>query len=181
MNIHIETERLILRDIEEGDTQGMFELDSDPDVHEYLAKRPISTMEQAEQMIAMIREHYVRHGMGRWAIIDKASEEFLGWAGLKYEERLRKEFSYYDLGYRLQKRHWGKGIATEAAEACLAYGFEHLNLSEIGAGADVDHVASIRILTKIGLKLVDTFDFEGNPCNWYNLERSEWMKTRTKS
>ena len=54
-------------------------------------------------MISFIRAQYVKNGIGRWAIIDKNTEDFIGWTGLKYEQNLRKEFNYYDLGYRLKK------------------------------------------------------------------------------
>ncbi|MBQ4820971.1 GNAT family N-acetyltransferase [Aquimarina sp. MMG016] len=181
MKIHIETERLIIRDLEKYDTKGIFELDSDPDVHEYLGKKPIKTMEEAKQVIDFIRNQYVENGIGRWAIIDKKTEDFIGWAGLKYEQVLRKDFSYYDLGYRLRKKYWGNGIATETAIESLKYGFEKLDLKEIGAAADVNHLASNKILKKIGLKFIETFDFEGVTHNWYNIRKSEWSELKRTS
>ena len=51
-----------------------------------------------------------------------------------------------------------------------------LDLKEIGAAADVDHLVSNKILKKIGLKFIETFKFEGSTCNWYNLKKSEWLK-----
>ena len=175
MKVLIETERLIIRNIEEYDVQGIFELDSDPEVHEFLGKKPIKTIEEAKQIIDFIRAQYVKHGIGRWAIIDKKTEDFIGWTGLKYEQSLRKEFSYYDLGYRLRKKYWGNGIATETAIESLKYGFEELDLKEIGAAADINHLVSNNILKKIGLKFIDRFDYEGVPHNWYNIGKTEWM------
>ena len=179
MNVHIETERLILRDLEEYDAKGIFELDSDPEVHEFLGKKPIKTIEEAKQVIDFIRNQYVQNGIGRWAIIDKKTGDFIGWSGLKYEQGLRKDFSYYDLGYRLRKKYWGNGIATETAIESLKYGFEKLDLKEIGAAAEVNHLASNKILKKIGLKFIDTFDFEGSPHNWYNIRKIEWLENKT--
>ena len=175
MKIHVETDRLILRDIEEYDAKGIFKLDSDPDVHEFLGKTPIKTIEEARQIIEHIRNQYIKNGIGRWAIIDKKTEDFIGWTGLKYEEGLRS-FNYYDLGYRLRKKYWGKGIATETAIASLKYGFEKLDLKEIGAAADVNHLVSNQILKKIGLKFIDTFHYDGEPHNWYKIEKSEWVQ-----
>ena len=154
MKIHIETERLIIRDVEKYDRKGIFELDSDLDVHEYLGKKPIKTIEEADQIIDFIRNQYVDNRIGRWAIIDKKTEDFIGWTGLKYEQGLRKGFSYYDLGYRLRKKYWGKGIATETAIESLKYGFEKLDLKEIGAAADVHHLVSNKILRRVGLKFL---------------------------
>ncbi len=175
MKIHIETDRLIIRDIEEYDAEGFFELDSDPDVHEYIGKKLIKTIQEAKQVIDFIRNQYIENGIGRWAIIDKKTNDFIGWTGLKYEQGLRENFSYYDLGYRLRKKYWGNGIATETAIESLKYGFEKLDLKEIGAAADVNHLVSNKILTKIGLKFIETFDFEGVLHNWYNLSKSDWL------
>jgi ribosomal-protein-alanine N-acetyltransferase len=155
MKVHIETERLLIRDLEEYDAKGIFQLDSDPDVHEFLGKNPINTIDEAKQVINFIRNQYVDNGIGRWAIIDKKTDDFIGWTGLKYEQGLRVDFSYYDLGYRLRKKYWGKGIATESAIQSLKYGFEKLDLKEIGAAADVDHLVSNKILKKIGLKFIE--------------------------
>ena len=129
-------------------------------------------------MIDFIRNQYVVNGIGRWAIIDKKTNDFIGWTGLKFEQGLRENFSYYDLGYRLRKKYWGKGIATESAIQSLKYGFENLDLKEIGAAADVDHLVSNKILKKIGLKFIETFEFEGSTCNWYNLKKSDWLKSK---
>ncbi|OED43426.1 GNAT family N-acetyltransferase [Flavobacteriaceae bacterium (ex Bugula neritina AB1)] len=176
MKIHIETERLILRDIEIYDAKGMFELDSDPEVHEYLGKKPIKTMKEAEEAIAYIRNQYIKNGIGRWAIIDKKTDDFVGWTGLKYEQGLRKDMNYNDLGYRLKKKYWGKGIATETAIESLTYGFTKLDLEEICAAADVNNLGSNKVLKKAGLKYIETFDFEGDPHNWYRIKKTEWME-----
>lgn len=176
MNIHIETDRLILRDLELTDAQGIFELDSDSEVHEYLGNYPIKTLEEAEDIIRFIRNQYITNGIGRWAIIDKKTKEFIGWSGLKYEEVLRDNFSYYDLGYRLIKKYWGRGIATETAIASLKYGFNTLNLNEICAAADVNNMGSNKILQKIGMQFKETFNYDNDLHNWYAITKNEWLR-----
>ena len=170
MKTIIETKRLILRRITEADAQDFFELDSNPNVHQFLGNNPVKTIEQSQAMIANILEQYKTNGLGRLAMIDKVTHEFIGWSGLKYEENVRKEFNYYDLGYRLKEQFWGKGYATESAFASLDYGFKDLKLKEIGAAADKDHIASNTILKKIGMQASGTFVFEDEICNWYNLK-----------
>ena len=183
MKIHIETDTLIIRELEVSDAEGLFDLDSDPEVHEFLGKNPIKTIDEAHEAIGYIRKQYINNGIGRWAIIDKKTNDFIGWTGLKYEKGLRKEFNYYDLGYRLRKKYWGHGIATETATESLKYGFERLNLKAIGAAAEVNHIASNKILKKIGLKFIETFDYEGVTHNWYNLSKTDWvaLKQTTKN
>jgi len=170
---NIETKRLILRPITIADTQDFFELDSNPKVHLFLGNNPVKTIEQSEAMIANILQQYKTNGLGRLAIIEKSTNDFVGWAGLKLEEKLRKEFSYYDLGYRLKEQFWGKGYATEAAFASLEYGFNTLKLEEIGAAADVNHIASNTILKKVGMQPSGTFEYEGDLCNWYIIKHKK--------
>lgn len=176
--MQIETTKLLLRPLEETDAEGIFLLDSDPDVHEFLGKKPMKKMEEAFRVIEHIRRQYQEHGMGRLAIIDKNTNDFIGWSGLKYEQEFRKEFSYYDLGYRLRKKYWGQGIATESALAVLKYGFEKLDLEKINACAELDHFASNKILGNIGLQLTDTFDYEEVKHNWYEINKQEWQSLR---
>ncbi len=128
--------------------QDFFVLDSNPKVHTFLGNNPIKTLQESETMILNILQHYKTYGIGQLALIDKESNLFIGWSGLKYEVNLRKEFNYYDLGYRLKQKIWEKGYASEAALASLNYGFKDLKLKEICSAADTNHIASNTILKK---------------------------------
>ena len=175
MNVHLQTNRFILRDIEETDIEGMHALESDPEVLTYLGIPPTKTLEETAKIIAYIRKQYADNGIGRWAIIDKQSDDFVGWGGLKFEQKVRSDFDYYDLGYRLRKKYWGQGIGTEIATGSLAFGFNEMNLDLIQAAAHVDNIGSNKILKKIGLKFIEPFNFEGMPHNWYALHKSEYL------
>ncbi len=166
----IETKRLILRPVIEADAQDFFELDSNPEVHRFLGNNPVTTIDESESMIAAILEQYEKFDLGRLAVILKDTNEFIGWSGLKYEQNLRKEFNYYDLGYRFKQQYWGKGYATETALASLHYGFKDLKLQEINAAAGIDHIASNTILKKIGMQPSGTFKYEADLCNWYSIQ-----------
>lgn len=169
-NLILKTERLILRPIAKEDSQDFFEMDSNPNVHKYLGKKPIKTIEESDEMICNILEQYQTFGIGRLAIIDKNTNEFIGWSGIKYEQNLRKEFNYYDVGYRLKEHYWGNGYATEAALASLEYGFKKLNLKEICAAAEIEHIASNTILKNIGMMPSGTFMYDNKPHNWYSIQ-----------
>ncbi len=174
MKVHLTTQRFILRDLEHSDAEGLFKLDSDPRVHEFLGKNPLTKLEQAKEVIEMVRSQYAMNSIGRWAVDDRITGQFLGWCGLKYEENVR-DFSYIDIGYRFKPEFWGKGIATETAEATLRYGFEQLNLERICGAADANHEASLSVLKKIGLLYLEPFTFDGLPCSFYGLEYEEWL------
>lgn len=173
MQIFIETPRLLLREIVEADAEQLLEMERDPEVHRYIGNHPLTKLEQAQAAIQWIRKQYRENGIGRWAVIDKASGDLVGWSGLKYEQHVR-EWSYYDLGYRLKRKYWGRGIATETAIESLKYGFTVLKLPEICAAAHVENKASNAVLQKVGMQLVDTFVFDGEEHNWYVLGKERW-------
>lgn len=181
MKIHLETKRCIIRDIEESDLDGMFDLDSNANVHKFLGKQPISTKAEALEIILNIRDQYEKFGIGRWAIEDKATKDFIGWTGFKREEKLRPGRVYNDIGYRLREKFWGKGIGKETALACFNYGFDVLKFDEISGCADINHTASNAILMKIGLQYIEDFEFKGIPLHWYSLKRQEWLHKKLKS
>ena len=175
MKIHIRTPKLILRDIMDSDLKDMYELDSNPEVHKYLGRNPVTHLDESEKVISSIQKQYLDYGIGRWAVIDKKTNSFMGWAGIKFETKVRDEMDYYDLGYRLKKEYWGQGFASEAALACLRYGFQNMRLNEVYGGAHAHNSASNKILKKVGLKYLETFEFDGESHHWYGISREEWF------
>ena len=181
MQFYLETERLIMRDILETDVDGMFELDSDPLVHKYLGNKPIKTKDQAVNIIQFIHNQYKELGIGRFATIEKASGDFIGWSGLKLnsdkKETLNGKTHFYDIGYRYIPRFWGKGYAIESSIVTLEYGFNKLNIETICGAAEIENIASNKVLQKIGLKFINQFDFEDVKANWYELKNIDYAKT----
>jgi RimJ/RimL family protein N-acetyltransferase len=175
MKVLAETERLIIREILPTDVNEMFELHSDPEVHKFLGNKTVTSKEQIVNIINFVRQQYIDYGVGRLAIISKKTNEFMGWTGLEFvTNETNNHKNYYDLGYRLIKRFWGRGIATESAFASLDYAFDKLNTNEVYAIADCENTGSNKILSKVGLKFVETFDLEGIKHNWYKVDRTEY-------
>ncbi|MFD2787148.1 GNAT family N-acetyltransferase [Hymenobacter rubripertinctus] len=167
MKVLAETERLLLRELTSADAAGMFELDSDPEVHRFLGNRPVRTLAQSAAVIEFVRQQYQTNGIGRWAVELRATGEFLGWAGLKLvQEPLNGHVGFHDVGYRFIRRFWGRGFATEAARASVAYGFKVLHLPALYATADLRNLASRAVLGKVGFRQVSEFDYEGVPTAW---------------
>lgn len=167
MSTHTETPRLLLRELQATDAPGMFELDSDPEVHRYLGNQPVQTLTQSQEAIEFVRRQYQKNGIGRWAVELKETGEFLGWAGLKFiREPLNGHIDFYEVGYRLIRRHWGHGYATEAAHASVAYGFNVLQLPVLYAIADMQNLASRAVLAKVGFDHLGEFGHEGVPTAW---------------
>jgi ribosomal-protein-alanine N-acetyltransferase len=172
MQIFIETDRLIIRELLPSDDEAMFMLDSDPEVHQFLGKSPVKTIEEVRDVIAFIRQQYITNGIGRWAIVEKSSGNFIGWTGLKLvRDTVNNHTNFYDLGYRLIKKYWGKGYATESAIACRDYGFNMLHQDKLYAITDINNLDSRKVLEKAGFKCLETFDYEGEPHFWLEAGR----------
>ena len=149
------TKRLILREFEFSDDEAMYRLNSDEDVMRYTGDVRFNSIEESRNLIKKYPD-YEKNGFGRWATITKKDKEFIGWCGLK-----KLEDNTVDIGYRFFKKHWNKGYATEAASACLEYGFEVLGLEEIIANADKENMGSIRVMEKIGMNFEKEFAYDG--------------------
>ena len=172
MQFYLETERLILRDLLPTDVEGIFQLDSSPEVHKYLGKKPITTKLQAKNVIKFIRTQYKVLGIGRFATIEKSSGDFIGWSGLKLnagkKEALNGKQNFYDIGYRIIPHYWNKGYATESSLAILDFGFKKLNIKTICGAAEVENLASNKILQKIGLHFINEFFYDNKLTNCMN-------------
>lgn len=143
MNPPKDTLRLRFRELQTSDAPHFYALNADPEVLRYTGDRPFATEAEARAFLKDYKE-YASHGFGRWAVLLKESGDFIGWCGLKYNEE-----ALVDLGFRFYKACWYKGYATEAARACLEYGFYVLQLEEIVARVAVANKASIRVLEKL--------------------------------
>lgn len=163
----LETSRLLLREHAEADAEAFFALASDPDVTRYLGVPALTSVEEArEVLIAHPLADYRKHGFGRWAVIDKATGEMVGYSGLKHLEELGE----VDVAWVLRPDRWGRGLATEAGRASLAYGFDRLALGHIIALIEEGHAASARVAAKLGLTWRDEVTYRGNRLLRYVIE-----------
>ncbi len=167
----IETNRLILRPLEVADAGVFFKMDSNVNVHKYLWNKPVNNIQETLNVIDLVSKQYKEHQIGRFAVILKDTNQFMGWAGLKYNtEKINNKQFFYDIGYRLDEEFWGNGYATEASIAWLNYGFNEMNINIINAGAHADNLASNKILQKIGMTAVEQYLDDGVLWNWYTIK-----------
>lgn len=131
----LETDRLLLRRFTEEDVDAVFAMRSDADVMRYI--RAAQTRRgEAESWINLVSSRWETDKVGFCAVIEKSSNRFAGWCGLW---RLR-ETNEIEVGYALIKDFRGLGYAVEASKACLIYGFNELDLTEIVAVASPETV-----------------------------------------
>jgi RimJ/RimL family protein N-acetyltransferase len=180
-NLCFSTERLILRPWRDSDLPAFAALNADPRVNRFLPG-PLDRR-QSDAQAANIRAYLEENGYGRWAVEVPGVADFIGFVGL-VEARFGSHFTpCVEIGWRLSPAHWGHGYATEAARACLAFGFERLGLEEIVSFTVPDNLRSRRVMEKIGMTRspADDFDHPGLPqddrlCRHvlYRLARSKW-------
>ena len=160
----IETERLTLRPIQQIDFEDVYALDSDPEVRHFFPEGPLNAEQVQKELERHIAE-WEKVGVGIFAVIEKKTNQFIGRCGFAQLPNGVTEF-----GYLIKKELWGQGYATEAAIALLEWGAKHIPADRIIGFAPLNHVASIRILEKIGMKFWKMDIYQNIPCVFYQYE-----------
>lgn len=145
----LETERLILREITKEDREGIFAYFSNDDVTRYYGQETLQNLKQAEDIIGLFRKNYHDKRGIRWAIERKEDKGIIGTIGFNAWLPKHKRA---EIGYELHPNHWRKGYISEAVLAVLAYGFDVMELTRVGAIVFKENEASQNLLTKIGFQ-----------------------------
>ena len=169
MHVFLETDRLVLRQFTEADAELLFELDSDPEVMRYIGKTVYTVEEQRERLHDRIFPHYARHAArGGWAALEKPALDFIGWFMFRpsTDAIFAKDAGWdrpsdIEVGYRLRRAAWGRGLATEGARALVKLGLDDPDVTCVVACAMIANAASCRVLEKAGLRPVREFPLPG--------------------
>ena len=167
--VTLHTERLLLRPIVLEDAPAFYSLDIDPEVNRYTGEPPPKSLEEVEQRIANYPD-YRDYGYGRLACVHRATGDVIGFCGLKKLPELSGEV---DIGYRLARAYWGRGLATEAATTAMAFGFEELKLPRIIALVDRANQRSVRVVSKLEMAYERDVVYFGEPAQLYARQRPE--------
>lgn len=162
------TERLTLRAMTADDAEAFYQLNSDPQVMRYTGEPPLQSVQEAAGAIASYPD-FERYGFGRWGCVLKAEQRLIGFCGLKS----LPELDAVDVGYRLLPEYWGRGLATEACQASVDFGFRVLGLEEIIALVMPGNAASIRVLEKVGLQFVSEVKYFGETALKYTVRNAD--------
>ena len=162
-----ETQRLYVRHWQQTDLHNLHNLYSDTAIMEYI--RPILTIEETRQIFnAQIDQYNVDKYLGRYVIIEKASNSFAGIFLLrKPVDRIGVE-----IGYAFRKQDWGKGFATEIVKAAVQYVFTSTNFSSIYAYTDRRNINSKKVLKKSGLTYLENIIEDGKSLEVFSIEKS---------
>lgn len=172
----IRTPRLLLREWRDEDLPAFAAMNADPVVMEFFPGPLDRGMSDA--FAARIREHFDRHGFGLWALEAVGVAEFLGFVGLSVPRFEARFTPCVEVGWRLARAYWGRGYATEAAGACLDFGFDRLGLAEVVSFTVPANVRSRAVMERLGMTHSPADDFDhpslpdGHPLRRHVLYRS---------
>ncbi|HEX8180862.1 MAG TPA: GNAT family N-acetyltransferase [Pyrinomonadaceae bacterium] len=169
--MHIETDRLLIRPLTADDLPRLIQLRADDEVSRYIGGAAMQAPEAVTRRLQFYLDCHERYGFGMSAINRKVDGEMIGWGGLQPLE----ETGEIEVGYGFAKEFWGQGYATEAAAACLRYGFEQAGLARIVAVAIPENIGSRRVMEKAGMKFEREALHYGSRCVLYAISRAEFV------
>ena len=153
----LRTDRLTLRSWRESDVQPWAEMNADPQVREHLGD--LLTRAQSAASAARFQAQLDERGFGFWAVEVRSTGKFIGFTGLDQVDE-DMPFAGVEIGWRPARSAWGRGYATEAALASLAFGFGSLALPEILAVTTVTNLRSQAVMRRIGMTRDPAEDFD---------------------
>ena len=168
----METERLVLRMFRESDTDAYAEMVGDPEVMRFLGGGQPVPRAEAWRNMAMVLGHWHLRGYGMWAVEEQASGELVGRVGCWRPEG----WPGLEVGWTLRRRFWGRGYATEAARASVAYAFEALDQTRVISLIAPENVNSIRVAERLGEKPEGEWDIFGTKVIIYAVGREEFKR-----
>ena len=147
MDVILETKRLLMREFIMEDVEDSYQMNLDSEVTRYTNDGGVQNRKEIRHRIKNhVLGDYNKYGYGRWAVIFKPENKFIGFCGLKYIPELNE----VEVGYRFMRDYWGIGIATESATPVVKYGFDKLDLDRIIGLVMPENIASKRVLEKLG-------------------------------
>ncbi len=167
-----ETERLLLQKMTEADIESVFAMRSDADVMRFI--REPQKREEALSWIKLVSSRWEGENIGFCSVILKETNRFSGWCGLWQ----LKETGEIEVGYALVKEFWGRGLAVEASQAFLQYGFTDLNLPKIVACANPQNTGSRRVMEKLGMTFDHIGTYYGRDLVHYTITQNDWKTER---
>jgi RimJ/RimL family protein N-acetyltransferase len=154
----LETDRLLLRAWLDSDRVPFAEMNADPEVMAYFPRQ--LTREESDTLVDRFETERIERGFCPWAVEMCQTGEFAGFVGLHQLADYLPFAPGVEVGWRLARRFWGNGIATEAARACVDFAFNSLGLTEIVAMTSVINVRSRRVMERLGMSYDASDDFE---------------------
>ena len=177
MKIFLKTDRLIIKLPTLSDFDAILALNTDPAVMRFIGNGSINTPEQVQAKLDKDIAHFFKHQFGLGVVYEKATGEFVGQAGLFHLEyndnQPANQPVKIEIGYRLCKKHWNKGYATELVCAIRDWGFKNLPVEKLIAVVDPRNIDSQKVVSKAGLDFIDIIDCYNKKVKLYQLNKND--------
>ena len=173
------TSRLRLEPFAEGHLAGLNKMNSDPEVMRYLSAGRPETLEETRAIIGRVMKRWGEVGYSWWALFERETEELVGAGAV---QNLRREANLVpdldcplEIGWRLRRDRWGRGLAVEAGRAMGDFAFNELNARELFAVCDPANVASANVMRRLGMQEVGVQRWYGKDLLTYRIHADQWI------
>jgi RimJ/RimL family protein N-acetyltransferase len=182
VSIELFTDRLRLREWVQSDLDALVELFSKPEIWHYPLGQGF-TLEQTTNFLARQIAAQDQHEITPFAAEDRISHQLLGYIGLGVPHFLPEIMPAIEIGWRLDPLLWGRGLATEGAQAAMAFAFDDLKLDEVVSIYHPDNIASGKVMIHLGMQFDrDTIDPARDiPLRVYRISQAQWIKNSEDS
>jgi RimJ/RimL family protein N-acetyltransferase len=183
MHVYLKTERVSLRQYQPEDFDRLVELNSDPEVMKYLGGLVANTVEDTKIGVERTLQYQKQFNFMLGVFTAEINGEFIGWFLLRPDRRTLDNTKELEVGYRLKKKFWGQGYATEVSSGLIKRAFEELDAEIVFGLVSPPNIASRKVLEKVGLRFIREYDdplYRGllGTTARYELTRAEWQGTR---
>ena len=166
------TRRLVLRGFVPDDRDFLHTILGTPGVLQYFPSTEPWPLDMVQKWMDSQQEHWDEHGFGWFAVEYRETSHLIGWCGL----RVLDETEEIEVLYLLDKAHWGKGLATEAARWCVEDGFRNYDLDFVIGLTHLENIASQKVLEKAGLVFRNQASYFGIECRRYVIDRVRFQE-----
>ncbi len=172
----IETPRLDLWPLLPEDLAPMHYIWNDPLVRRYLWDDEPVYVAAARACVQESEREFAERGLSLFGVYLRGETGLIGCCGFRSLEGAQDT----ELMYSLLPEWWGRGLATEAAHACLRYAFEEVGLERVVAGADAPNAASLRVIEKLGMQPIGNIAPGAPEAPYFALHREEFDGRRER-
>lgn len=174
---HLTTARLSLVPFADEHVDGLFALNSDPEVMRYISGRP-ETLDETVAVVERVKQRWAEFGYSWWSFIERDSGLIVGAGAL---QNLRREATAapdptcpLEIGWRLRRDCWHRGLASEAAWAIAGFAFDAQGADELYAVCDPDNIASAKVMKRLGMQDGGLQTWYGRSLATYRISAGQW-------
>ncbi|MET3116023.1 RimJ/RimL family protein N-acetyltransferase [Undibacterium sp. GrIS 1.8] len=173
----LHTQRLRLEPFNDEHLDGLFRLNSDPEVMRYITGKP-ETREETIAMIERIKARWIEFGFSWWSFIELETNELIGAGCIQYLGR--DPANPLEIGWRLRQDKWGQGFASEAAQRMAAFAFDQIGGDSLFAVCDQENIGSANVMKKLGMQYRGIERWYDMDTLVYTMTRADWEAKKTR-